>query len=147
MNNLDNASWCTCARTSLEFTLGGNRRVLEHACSRCRGAGVISRVQLFATPQTAARQAPLSMGIFQARMLESVAISSSRGSSPPRGQTASPASPALQVDSLPMRPQGSPSHFRDKLNMSDSMSLEGISKILKRPSFEEVLLSRTLKQC
>ena len=49
-NNLDNASWCTCARTSLEFTLGGNRRVLERACSRCGGAGVINRVRLFATP-------------------------------------------------------------------------------------------------
>jgi len=40
-----------------------------------------SHVQLFATLWTVAHQAPLSMGILQARKLEWVAISSSRGSS------------------------------------------------------------------
>ena len=39
------------------------------------------------TPQTVAHQPPLSMGILQARILGWVAISSSRGSSQPRGQT------------------------------------------------------------
>ena len=34
----------------------------------------VSRVQLFATPWTLARQAPLSMGILQARILEWVAL-------------------------------------------------------------------------
>ena len=34
-----------------------------------------------------AHQAPLSMGILQARMLEWVAVPSSRGSSPPRDGT------------------------------------------------------------
>ena len=38
-------------------------------------------------PWTAARQAPLSMGYPQARILEWVAMSSSRGSSHPRDQT------------------------------------------------------------
>ena len=51
------------------------------------------------TPCTAARQAPLSMGIPQARILGWVGMPSSRGSSPPR-------SPALQVDSLPSEPPG-----------------------------------------
>ena len=37
-----------------------------------------------ATPWTVARQAPLSMGILQTRILEWVAIPSSRGSSQPR---------------------------------------------------------------
>ena len=46
-----------------------------------------SRVQLFATPWTAACQAPLFMGILQARILEWVAMPSSRGSSQPRDQT------------------------------------------------------------
>ena len=46
-----------------------------------------SRVRLFVTPWTAARQAPLSMGILQARTLEWAAMPSSRGSSRPRGQT------------------------------------------------------------
>ena len=41
----------------------------------------------FATPWTVAHQAPLSMGILQARILEWVAISFSRGSSRPRNQT------------------------------------------------------------
>ena len=41
----------------------------------------------FATPWTAARQAPLSIGILQARTLEWVAISSSVGCSQPRDCT------------------------------------------------------------
>ena len=45
-----------------------------------------SRVQLLVTPWTVARQAPLSMGVLQARILEWVAVSS-RGSSQPRDQT------------------------------------------------------------
>ena len=40
-----------------------------------------------ATPWTVTHQAPLSMGILQARRLERVAIPSSRGSSQPRDQT------------------------------------------------------------
>ena len=43
--------------------------------------------QLFATPWTVACQAPLSMGILQARTLEWVAISFSRGSSWSRDRT------------------------------------------------------------
>ena len=47
-------------------------------------------------------------GILQARILEWVAISSSRGSSQPRDQThvVSPVFPVLQVDSLPLSHQG-----------------------------------------
>ena len=45
---------------------------------------MLSRVQLFSTPWTVVRTAPMSMGILQARMLEWVVISSSRGSSWPR---------------------------------------------------------------
>ena len=37
----------------------------------------LSRVQLFATPWAVARQAPLSMGILQARILEWMAMPSS----------------------------------------------------------------------
>ena len=47
----------------------------------------LSHVQLLATPRTVARQAPLSMGILQARILEWVAMPSSRGSSQPRDRT------------------------------------------------------------
>ena len=46
-----------------------------------------SHIQLFVIPWTVAHQAPLSMGILQARILEWVAMPFSRGSSPPRNQT------------------------------------------------------------
>ena len=48
---------------------------------------VLSRVQLFATPWTAACRAPLSMKIARQRILEQVAISFSRASSWPRDRT------------------------------------------------------------
>ena len=46
-----------------------------------------SSVWLFATPRTIAYQVPPSLGFFQARVLEWVAISFSRGSSWPRDRT------------------------------------------------------------
>ena len=51
---------------------------------------MLSRVWLFVTPCTVAHQDPLSMGILQARILEWVAMPSSRGSSQPRDQTQVP---------------------------------------------------------
>ena len=47
----------------------------------------LSHVWLFATPAAVPCQAPLSMGILQARILEWVATSSSRGSPQPRDWT------------------------------------------------------------
>ena len=47
----------------------------------------LSYVGLFATPWTVAHQAPLSIRILQARILEWVAMPSSRGSSQPRDQS------------------------------------------------------------
>ena len=67
-------------------------------------AYLLSHVQLFATPWTAARQAPLSTGILQARILEWVAMPSSRESSWPRDQAQ--VSLALQVNSSPSEPRG-----------------------------------------
>ena len=48
---------------------------------------LLSCVQFFATPWPAAHQAPLFMGILQARTLEWVAFPFSRGSSQPKDQT------------------------------------------------------------
>ena len=48
---------------------------------------LLNCVQLFATAWTVAPQAPLKMGILQARILEWVAMPSSRGSSQLRDQT------------------------------------------------------------
>ena len=53
--------------------------------------GHFSHVRLFATLWIAARQAPLSVGILQARILDWIAMPSSRGSSQSRSFT-SPAS-------------------------------------------------------
>ena len=50
-------------------------------------------------------QAPVH-GIVQARVLKGVALSSSRVSFQPRIKPTSPASPALQVDSLPPEASG-----------------------------------------
>ena len=55
---------------------------------------LLSHVQLFATPWTLAHQAPLSMGILQTRMLEWVAMPSSRESSNPGIEPRSPVSQA-----------------------------------------------------
>ena len=65
----------------------------------------LSSVQLFVTPWTAAHQAPLSLRILQARIVEWVTVPSSKGT--PNSGTES-RSPTLQVDSLPLNHQGSP---------------------------------------
>ena len=59
----------------------------------------------FATPWTVAHQAPLSMGILQARTLEWVAISYSKGSPDPGIE---PRYPILQEDSLLFEPPAKP---------------------------------------
>ena len=72
---------------SLHFRVGGELKSyhtpegeLEYARMLCC-TEFLARVQLFVTPWTVACQAPLSMGILQARILEWVAMGSSRGSS------------------------------------------------------------------
>ena len=56
----------------------------------CACAELLSRVKLFANPWSVAHQTPVSMGTLQARILEWVAMPSSRRSSPPRDQTQVP---------------------------------------------------------
>ena len=76
---------------------------------------VLNHIWLSATPWTVARQAPLPMGLSQARILERIAISSSRESS--WIKPTSIVSPVLQADSLPSEPSGKPAwldyrHFK-----------------------------------
>ena len=52
-------------------------------------------------------------GIFQARVLEWIAISFSRGSFRPRNRTRSP---TLQADALPSEPPGKPSYTKHEVN-------------------------------
>ena len=66
---------------------------------------LLNCIQHFVTPWAVAHQAPLSMGILQAKIQDRVAMPSSRGSSRPRIK---PKSPALQVDSLVFEPPGKP---------------------------------------
>ena len=65
-----------------------------------------SRIQLFATSWIIAQQAPLFMGILQARTLEWVAISFSRGSFQPRDGTCVSCLFHWEVGSLPLAPAG-----------------------------------------
>ena len=67
-----------------------------------------SRDLPFVTPWTVARQAPLSLGVLQARILEWVAMPSSRGSSQPRDRTQVSSFAAPQADSLSTEPPGRP---------------------------------------
>ena len=62
-----------------------NPKYLQLCCVCC--AQSLSHVQFFATPWTVALQAPLSMGILQVRILEWVAVPSSRESSQPGDRT------------------------------------------------------------
>ena len=86
---------------TFEKIIAENFPNIRKVCGTC----MISHVRLFATPWTVACQAPLSMDILQARILEWVAISFSKGSSQPRDQTQVS---ALQEDSLLFEPPGKP---------------------------------------
>ena len=65
----------------------------------------LSHVQLFVTPWTVTRKAPLSMGILQARIVEWVPFLSP-GSLPEPG--IEPRFPTLWADSLQSEPPGKP---------------------------------------
>ena len=68
---------------------------------------LFSRVPLFATPWTVARQVP--QRIFQARILKWIAMPSSRGPSPSSGRSCVPERLLhWQVGSLPLAPPGKP---------------------------------------
>ena len=96
-------SW-SCLRLTPEPCCTPSRLSCHLLCNG-RDAQLFSCVRLFMTSWTLARQAPLSMGILQARLWEWVAMTSSKRSSQPTDQTQSP---ALQVDSLPSEPPGKP---------------------------------------
>ena len=68
--------------------------LLKTILSSCMGS-CFSHAWLCVTPWTTAHQAPLSMGILQARILEWIAMPFPRGSSQPRIKPASLVPPAL----------------------------------------------------
>ena len=67
-----------------------------------------SRVQLFATLWTVARQAPLSMGFSRQEYWSGLPCSPSGDIPSPQAEPTSPVSPALQADSLLLSHWGSP---------------------------------------
>ena len=89
-----------------------------------------SCVRLRETSWTVARQGPLSVGILQARVLEWLAMLSSRGSSRPRDWTWVS---ALQADSLPLSHQESPNHMHTWI--PNELNNEVKIKLLQVPFF------------
>ena len=111
-----------------------------HTCS------VTSVVFNSENPWTVACQAPLSMGILRARILEWVAKPSSRGPSRPRDQTqGSPVAPTAQADSLltepPGKPQSSLSKFKSYFLSRQNQPLHSQAGLRKK-SVIDSLLSR-----
>ena len=84
-------------------------------------ASPLSRVRLFATPRTVAHQAPLFTGTLQARILEWVAMPSSRGFPNPGIQ---PRSSVLQADSFRLsEPSGKPQIINLALKVTETRDL------------------------
>ena len=70
-------------------------------------ACVLSRIPLFVTPWTTARQAPLSMGFSRQESWRGLPCPPPGNLPHPGIEPASPVPPALQADSLPLSQQGS----------------------------------------
>ena len=77
----------------------------------------VSHVQPFVTPWTVTHQAPLPVGISQARILKWVAIFFSRGSSQSRDQTRVSCVNMFQAEPFPLSYQGRPT---DRCSYSES---------------------------
>ena len=82
---------------------GSKRHTVQSDTGMCMCVpSCFSCVWLFVTPWTVAHQTPLIHGILQARVLEWVAVPSSRGSSRPRDWTPVSYVSCIQVGSLPL---------------------------------------------
>ena len=100
-------------------------------------AYLLSCVRLLASLWIVAHQAPLSIGILQARILEWVAMPASKASSQPKDQTQ-----VLQADSLPRKPKntrvGSLSlRQRIFLTQESNQGLPHCKRILYQLSYQE----------
>ena len=84
-------------------------------------APVLSHVQLFATPWTVARQAPLALGFPRQEYWSGLPFPSP-GDLPDPG--IEPTSPALQAGSLPLSHQGGPQLFSVPVTTSSSLLMQ-----------------------
>ena len=105
-------SGCLSQDVWFEVIRGSSQYILLHMLG-C--AQLFSHAQPFVTPRAVVHQTPLTMGILQARILEWVAMPSSKDLSNPGIK---PRSPTLQAYSLLPEPQGEP-----KNTGVDSLSL------------------------
>ena len=101
---------------------------------RVRAKSLQSCLTLY-NPMNCSPQGSSVHGILQARILERVAIPFSRGYSQPRDGTASPVSPILQVDSLPLSQQGSPGGLHSRNVFSHHPGGWGLESRCRQPWF------------
>ena len=127
LHNIKTASRPQHTRSTTNFCKAVPQRcfVLKNECLCCR---LVSHVRLCATPCTVAQQAPVSAGIFQARILEWVAISSSRDLPNPGTE---PASPVLHADSLLSESPGSFQLQRGHLKSFSNQNLLSHQELIK----------------
>ena len=118
---------CSTAKSVIRSNTPGSRWgfAVEPSIPRCRwgfGGGACTHAHLVAHscltlryPMNHSPPGSSVRGISQARILEWVAISSSRGSSQFRDQTRFFCSPALQVNSSLLSHKGSPETFKNNI--------------------------------
>ena len=79
-------------------------QLVQYVCALCVCVCLcmLSHVRFFATLCSAAHQAPLSMGVSKQEYWGDLLLPPPWGLPDPRTELASPASPSLQVDPLPL---------------------------------------------
>ena len=87
-------------------------------------------------------------GNLLARILEWVPMPTSRGSSHPATEPASPKFPALQADSLPPEPSGKPRNLlRSDLSLEWNLFLNSWSGLPNSISFNQIMSNLELSRC
>ena len=117
----------------------------------CLVAQLCLTLKIICTPWTIACQALLSMGVLQARILEWIAMSSSRGTFQAPEQRVEPRSPTPQADSLPSEPPEKPASLIIMHQNSQSASKEPDPRHLKSEEslslpFSLIVLESSLQQ-
>ena len=113
-------SLCPVKSQQEDSWLWTRKQALVHVCMLSR----FSRVQLFATPWTVAHQAPLSMRFSRKEYWSGWPLPPPGSLPNPEIEPMSPASPALQADSLLLSHLGSPSRPSSDTKSSGSLILD-----------------------
>ena len=113
-HRLDCVSLVLCAHQPSIFLAGSSQSVSKSVIGDTRyvHATSLQSCLILCDPMACSLPGSSVREILQARILEWVAISSSRGSARPRDQTKSPAAAALHSDSLALNHQGSPLRYK-----------------------------------